>query len=265
MRAFLGAFVCAAALVFNLLAPAAAYAVSYSDAVQFRLSFGLRSDRDWITYVAQQPNASDALYGVELLPSEVAELDRREMIFDRIPDLRQYEAKTGDSFAGMYLDQAGGGRLIVRYTGDYSTRAETIRALVPDDIDVEVEGADFSMQELAATKRALELDLQSLRLKGVLVTLVGTSPTLDRVIVDIDTASIAGADAIVQAYGPSVVVGSMDGVQSVTCVSRSSCTPIRGGLKIFSSTANCTSGFVAADTSGYTYLITAGHCGGIDQ
>ncbi|MEX2183528.1 MAG: hypothetical protein WEC14_03725 [Chloroflexota bacterium] len=120
-------------------------------AVRFRREFGLRFDRSWIEQVAADRASTDGLeiYGIPLLPAEVAELLARVRAQrDITPIILRYGSTQPDSWAGAFIDQATGGVVVAQFTRDVARHERQLRALLPAGARLEVREVRWTRAEL---------------------------------------------------------------------------------------------------------------------
>lgn len=83
---------------------------------------GLRADPEHIASLAEDPgavsNGQRSGYGIPLTGAEVAELDRRARTADAVAEIvNEYARTVPERWAGLYIDQAAGGRVVAQFTG----------------------------------------------------------------------------------------------------------------------------------------------------
>jgi hypothetical protein len=122
-----------------------------AEATRFRQAFGLRADEAWIRIVAADPASEPGLrtFGVPLLPSEVDDLlARASRTDDIVPIVEQYGAAVPDDWAGVYIDQGGGGTVVARFHANVDRHRAALEAILPADARVEIRSAAWSRTEL---------------------------------------------------------------------------------------------------------------------
>ncbi|MEX1173633.1 MAG: hypothetical protein WEG56_13595 [Chloroflexota bacterium] len=120
--------------------------------MRFRREFGLRFDRPWIEHVAADRASTEGLeiYGIPLLPAEVAELLARVRVQrDITPIILRYGSTQPDSWAGVFIDQAAGGAVVAQFARDLARHERQLRALLPA-------GARFEVREVRWTRAELD-------------------------------------------------------------------------------------------------------------
>jgi hypothetical protein len=109
-------------------------AVAY--AVQLRKSIGLRSDGDWVRFVATVPSAVDNVvrYSIPMTAAEVLDAGNLNANRDRIlADLAQFGADHVTAWGGYYLD---GGLITVMLIDPSGTVERDLRASIPPPLAV---------------------------------------------------------------------------------------------------------------------------------
>lgn len=159
LRAFLFALVliggCALGPSATLSSPgsaeAAVSAMDLAGARDFREAFGLRSDEAWIVAVARRSDTGEGVrqFGVRLTPGEVAELNGRARNAAHVePVLDSYGLKYPEDWAGLFVDQAHGGSVVVFFAHDLALHEAAIRALLHPAAQFEVRPATWTLAEL---------------------------------------------------------------------------------------------------------------------
>ncbi|HEY8239408.1 MAG TPA: kelch repeat-containing protein, partial [Candidatus Limnocylindrales bacterium] len=136
--------------------------------------------------------------------------------------------------------------------------------LVPGDAKVRFERVKHSQKDLETVQQRINADLGAGRLegRGILSTAIDTRA--NAVVVGASRVDDELRDALVRAYGDSVVV-TLEGPSQggdAGCVSRTDCGPAKGGIRIVRTAGGyCTSGpMVRVLGSNALRILTAGHC-----
>jgi hypothetical protein len=132
-----------------------------AEAIRFRSSVGLRADEAYVRQLAVDPTASTAvtLYGVPLTPDEIAELDKRARNSDLVAEtLKTYGRDHPDQWAGTFVDQRGGGMVVIQFTGDLNEHRAALSKLVNPAASWEVRDARWSLADLASKRDLIEAD-----------------------------------------------------------------------------------------------------------
>lgn len=215
-----------------------------------------------------QGSAADvgtARYGIPLTEAELADFERRLEI-QRIAHERLDAAARGrDDFAGRYIDQEAGGKVVVLTTGD---AAAVLRELL--DVEPRLAGelivreVEFTETELSNASRSLFSDAGQ-HLPGITVYQTWVDTKAGEVVVTVapekTNAAAALADAISEELGGIPIrIEPGTAVEPSACATRYNChTPMRAGIRITSDAGTCTMGFNLR--SGTTrQFMTAHHC-----
>ena len=179
-------------------------------AVQFRQSVGLRADDAWVRAVAADPGAVWQ-YGVPLTIAEQAELDRRSADVGTLgPILQAYGDDHAAEFAGLFIDQAAGGVLVMLFTDHIAEHDAAIRQLVRPDARVEVRHAPIAETDLMALMDRITADDARLKALGVAVLTTSLDPRANRVGVGVSTQRQDAGGLLASIYGPVLDVTVID-------------------------------------------------------
>jgi hypothetical protein len=180
-------------------------------AVQFRTSFGLRADLDFIRAVAKDPTASDE-FGVPLLPAEVADIQRRGANADRVvPIVQRYAAEHPAAFGGLWIDQEHGGIVTVAFTQDAELHGRELAARLAGVGVVAIRSARYNESELRALQDRIVADDAWFKTIPAQLRGVGIDVIQNAVEIDISTANPRITDLIVARFGipaDAVIVNS---------------------------------------------------------
>lgn len=179
------------------------------------------------------------------------------------------EHRLGDSFAGMWADEPGGGRINISVSGDVrAARAVLAETGVSTFTDVVL--VQHSMAELQAIRDQVMERLRPLleAAPGAQAS-VGASPERNVVEVSLpargfdELSAERVASSLTGSFGEAVAVElSTARMQRSECVEPYCDPPLRAGVRIHNGHSSCTSGFPARSRSdNKLYLMTAGHCG----
>jgi hypothetical protein len=194
------------------------------EATAFREQFGLRADRQWVEAVFANPLASGSEFGVPLLPAEIEELNRRALEEAAVISVvRRYAAGNGDSWAGLYVDQAGGGVVVALFTADTDKHLDALRRTVHPNARIVVREAQFTEAELEEIHERLSRNVEWFR--RVDVTLLGISMDVpgNRVAVLVADADPHAVDALLRKqFATDDRVEVTDGGESLELLPRGS-------------------------------------------
>jgi hypothetical protein len=116
-----------------------------AEARTFRETVGLRSDDAWMTLVAKDPSSQEdrRLFGVPLLPSEVAEMMARTKAYtDAGPVILDYARTVPDDWFGSYIDQERGGLIVAEFLRNTEQHRAALEQLLPPTARWEVRQVD---------------------------------------------------------------------------------------------------------------------------
>lgn len=172
-----------------------------------------------------------------------------------------------DTYAGSWIDQGDGARLVIALT-DTSKSDEVHRRAKQAGLDdlVRIVQVSRTATSLAQLNASLSQDIE---LAGTAATTRMTAgPDLPHNTVNLsypsDTLTVEQQnflDRMHAKYGAGLTyVPSAEAAATTACSFPNCDAPLRGGLHIDTPSYNCSSGFNAIDGNGVNRLITAGHC-----
>lgn len=233
-------------------------------AVEFRSSFGLRADPEYVAMAAGGgPEFSNLDWGVPLSAAEAAELQRRLDVRESLRTAIDY-ASSQPSYAGAYIDQLQGGMPVFLFADPDVIDASKLTAGVDSTTKVVIGKAARTLQQLSATQDVVSGAREKLRDAGLDVTSVSVHVRDNQVEVGVVGPTNEKAAALKQIDPDAVLVSSDRPIADACTIT--SCPPptgIIGGLEIIQAGSSiCTSGWVGKrlDVAGVTALVTAGHC-----
>jgi hypothetical protein len=237
-----------------------------------RAVFGLRSDAAFVAdLMASERDAGSALYGMPLSADELRAVDLpgRSRAADHADKALRPIAMAEQGYAGMYQDQADGGRIVVRFTNvSAAGRARIARAAGSAPVAVTA-GATYTYAQLdaamgAAIARRAEL------FPGVAVRSVGIDEEGNLLHVTVDSSDLVRAavfgDSASRSLGVTIELRPGGSIVDQGCGSRMTCfDPMRAGALVFRGGSNpvwCTMGFHVQLKSNTAVkgFATAGHC-----
>lgn len=170
------------------------------EATRVREQFGLRADPAYVAAVAEDPSATSVMLGIPLLPSEADEMRRRSSLEDH-DLLDRYIAEHRDEFGGLFIDQPGGGVLVVLFTDHLDEHRRAVAQLVRPRTRVRVDAASFTEDELTEAQAALNPGLPMWAEQGIAFVSSWVDTSENRVGVMVKSAN-PDAAAIIEAIGP---------------------------------------------------------------
>jgi hypothetical protein len=148
-------------------------------------------------------------YDVPLTAAEEAELNRRSAALEELaPILQDYAAAHPEEYAGMFVDQAQGGRLVMLFTGHLEGHAAAIGAVVRPG-SVEVRQGLTSEAELNALMERVIGDME-LRELGVFVLTTSGDESMGVVEIGVSSARDDAEAVLVGRFGPAIRVEILD-------------------------------------------------------
>lgn len=168
-------------------------------------------------------------------------------------------------FAGWWIDQEDGGRLVLAFTRAVDSSSLDIAANVSGGLPpgTHVVVRPYSQAEL---ERAAHDFFLSNSVPGMSA---GADVRTGEVVVEVPASAAAAVEAQARASrsGPPIVINEIPDQEApslTACTNRDFCTPYRGGIsaRLYTSSDNttCSTGFAARNSSNAPYLLTAGHC-----
>lgn len=141
----------------SLAAPTPSLPGDIAAAIDVREQYGLRSDVDYVRQVATNPHATADVLGIPLLPAEVADLRARAADRSRLwSTVEAYGKQHPAEWAGMYLDEAGGGDIITWFTQHVPGHEAALRRLTGPFARLRVEQATRTLADLQARVEQIE-------------------------------------------------------------------------------------------------------------
>lgn len=168
-----------------------------AEATKFRRNVGIRADEGWILVVERDPRSSDMPFGIRLMPDEIAVLEARARNAEAaLPILLDYGREHGDDFGGAFIDQQGGGFVVVLFTGDTEIHAGALSRLLHPDARWVIREVQYSELELNALHDRVASDAAWFEAAGILLVSVATDVPINRVEIVFDSQDVGAADAI---------------------------------------------------------------------
>lgn len=201
---------------------------------------------------------ADYLHG----PLEVgpAQLDRA-----RWDGLIDFVYSNPSLYGGVFFDPADAGlSLHVAIVGANAPAEAEVLSRVPAGQHVTPVQERYSYDALRGIMGTLIGRIGTYSAKGTVITSISLDAARNSIVIGASAQTDDFASALATEFGSAVEVVAADPLRPVTCVSRYSCTPWRGGTRIAPYDGQglaCTYGFNARSASSPTqYMITAGHC-----
>ena len=128
---------------------------------EVRLRFGLRADDAWIRAVAANPSSRVGLteLGVPMTPAEVADIRGRARDTEAVKEVvRSYAAEFPHDWAGMFVDQSQGGRVVAQFSQNVADHRAALVARVHPEASLDVRAVKWSLAELDTNASRVETD-----------------------------------------------------------------------------------------------------------
>jgi hypothetical protein len=176
-------------------------------AIELRQQLGLRADLAWVQQVAADPNADTQLLAIPLTPAETLEIERRFAQSDEAAQIANaYATEHRDSFAGLYIDQKRGSRIVVLFTADVGAHQAALDALWGEPGFIVVEAAAFTQSALHHIQEEIgdasdELRAQGITLLSISAGYLNESGYQNNVEVEAKSDNPEARD-ILEAFGP---------------------------------------------------------------
>jgi len=248
----------------TLLTVAAALAVDdgwVDDAIRFRRSVGLESERGFVASTFTRDGYSADDYGVPLSDAEVQTLNDRQARLEKANPGHEW-AYEQPSFAGSWIDQSRDGLIVYQFSESVGAAEQKLDDLLPAGVKYAVRRVERSLDTLRQLQSRISKDIESLDADGIEVVSVGLDIRDNTVVVGI-AGDATGKRAIIKdRYGEPVKVATEDTGHADACNGLRDCAPLKGGIKVYDvpGPAVCTAGYIAKRPDGRFVLVTAGHC-----
>src|SRR4051794_12499371 len=221
-----GAFAATSASV-ELATSASADELAYER--DLRNQLGLPSDDAALRKAASdQTDELTSTLGIPLTPDEAAEVDRRIRVQVGLDDAIDL-AEASPGFAGAWIDQQSGGRVIFQFAGAEPGLDSALSRALPAEASFEVRAVRESMRSIQARRDAILADLDVLRKLGINVTGVGTDVPGNRPSVTVDTITDSTIDTLQKRYGTEIQV-KQGAVAVADACPETGCTPLKAGI-----------------------------------
>ena len=180
-----------------------------SRAIKLRESLGYRADLTYVRSVESATGAVDTHLGIKMTSAENADFSRRRALLGRAPAIDQAFLRD-PTYAGTWMDQQGGGILIVQFSqSPAATTKAKVASLVPEGALVKTPVVTWSLRDLKAVDAIVGQDILA-DVENHLPTKI-VSAGVDVVhngegIVIPDDAPASTRQELVDRYGDSVTV-----------------------------------------------------------
>lgn len=235
--------------------------------LKFRTEYGLDSNLVKINELMIDPDNNKNQFGVALTKEEEDLLVKRiNRQVEKVPLIKNFLEEDPD-FAWIYINQVEG-TVNIGFTSELSikkTSIDTVNKMYGDS-SIKVHKARISNQELKKIYEKIISDWTGLLDRGIPLKAFGINIPEERIDMYLSTVTEDNIAVLEKMY-PKEYLHFEEYQQGEFDASRSDkLRPLEGGTKLLTSGKNpCSTGFVAKDSGGSQYLITAGHCGEVDE
>lgn len=186
----------------TLTAPSPTLPAAIAAAIDVREQYGLRSDEAYVRAVASNPFATTGVLGIPLLPAEVADLRARAADRNRVwSAVEAYGEQQPDEWAGMYLDEAGGGLIVTWFTKNLAQHEAAIRRRTGPFAWLRVEQAARTLADLRSKVERVETERAWFAAAGAPLSFAEISEPHNDVVVYVSSADPNASAAIVKHFG----------------------------------------------------------------
>lgn len=231
---------------------------------ELRIQLGLPADdATLIKAGSDQPGYVMSSLGIPLTIAEAAEADRRIRVQVGLDDAIAI-AESSPAFAGAWIDQQSGGRVVFQFAGGDAKTEGMLPTALPAEATYETRDVKDSLRTIQERGDAILADLDELSKLGVDVTGVGLDIPGNRTSVTLTTATQSATGLLHQRYGDRLLIKE-GGVAAADACPETGCTPLKAGIGMLGKGGGwpCTVGYLArrTDVSPDVFVIvTAGHC-----
>lgn len=245
--------------------PPPTYEERYAEAREWREMFGFSTADDVIRATLDNLELEDAIdeYGIPLTPAEQTEMEQRSAAEEAAGSIvSQVTQDSPDTYAGLWIDQAGGGLVRVGFTENAEDHLPALRQTYPYPDRLRVFTAEWTLNELQAAAEQVAADDDDLADYGIELNAIRVREDMNAVQVGADAWTEPDRDYMVGRYGDLLRFAEEE--SPVPAASRRSwpIPPVFGGLLITSPSGQCSTGFTVAKPKNIfeMRILTAGHC-----
>jgi len=182
-------------------APSATLPADIAAAIEVRGLYGLRDDEGYVRFVADNPLASKDVLGIPLLPQEVADLKARTANRAQVVSIVEaYGQQHPDSWAGMAVDEAGGGDVVAWFSRELARHKAGILQLTGPLAKLRVEPATWSLAELEEHAKRLRDQRAWFAATGAPLVTADVSVRDNKVVVVVSSADFEAPARIVDRF-----------------------------------------------------------------
>lgn len=179
--------------------------------LRLRKELGLRSDLEYVIAVASDPRATSDMLFIPLLPDEVATLTARAANADEVVVVATaYAAGHPNEFGGLYIDNMGGGAVVILWTANLTEHEMAIRRQLSPTASVEFRAVRYSELYLTELMQTVTSDVDWMAEIPARWLGTGVDTINNKLTMSVSSAD-TNAEAIVAAHyglGDALVVNS---------------------------------------------------------
>ncbi len=244
------------------------------DLASIRAAYGLSAGlTDVAKLVASPADVGTPVWGIPLTEAELDSLDigRRNAFAGALAsDLVPY-VRSLNTYAGVWLDQPHGGRVVVQLTRAEEAQVARILALEPSpSLGVDIEVVTYSRRQLEDAVRTVARGRAQLAGASA-IRGVGIDTPANRLVVQVASDEFSMAEVVRASVEKAVnvptevVPAPRGGDATAVCTDRDHCyNPMKGGDRIHRGSSagqtSCTMGFMVVQGAANIEFLTAGHC-----
>ena len=232
-------------------------------AVAVRKSYGLASSLATVraanTDIAASTEKIDGV-NIRLTAAEKKSWSSFATLREGFPTISSHLASSyPEQYAGMWTEGLTG---VIGLKGDAQQAYAEALALAPPGSTLILASADYSMLELESAYAAVTSAYATLIEQGIRIEEAATDTVNNRIQIDIDPLSDAGAESkLLAQFGPTLHVTRIQLPSSAQYAYRQALYPhLRAGQAIANGSEVCTAGFNLRSSDGNLWDVTAGHC-----
>lgn len=152
--------------------------------------------------MALNPLAMTGVLGIPLMPAEVADLRARAADRNRVwSAVEAYGERQPDDWAGMYLDEAGGGDVVTWFTKNVAQHEAAIRRLTGPFARLRVEQAARTLADLRSKVDRIEAERAWFAATGAPLSFAEISEPDNDVVAYVSSADPNAPAAIIKHFG----------------------------------------------------------------
>lgn len=240
------------------VAPALTEEQLYQVSVRERFGLDIRPD-----HVRALTGFPDSWMGIPLTETELQEMERRRLLLEPVALIEKLvRTRAPQTYAGVWLDQAAGGAVVVAMTDESDLPLADVRATLPAEAELRVETVRNSEAALLQQLNDVNADWDTIDALGIDLLSTGLLTMENTVLVRLRSgAQESDRERLLSRYGhpPTLRVIVQEGEAGFGTDRFSTTGALYGGRAL---SMGCTNALSAKGRiTGSQFGITAGHCG----